>query len=358
MPFDDRPPKVPEANPTGLYRTAFDVPAAWSGRRIVLRFGGVESCFSVWINGRAVGIGKDSRTPSEFDVTEVVRTGKNVLAVQVIQWSDGSFVEDQDHWWQAGIHRTVTLYATARTWIQDVFVKAGWDHETKSGSLSVHVALGGLAEKDWEARVQVFDGSGKPILEPPLAGKLPFDKQPCWNTQETVELTHTLENVLPWSAETPTLYTAVVTLVDPQGAEIEATRTRFGFRTVTIECRELLVNGKAILIKGANRHDHHPKTGKHVDKDTMLADVRLLKSFNFNAVRTSHYPNDPVWLDLCDEHGLYIIDEANIETHAYYKKIVADPRWALAFLDRGMRMVLRDRNHPCVILWSLGNESG
>ena len=353
------PPTVPVANPTGLYRTTFTVPNEWAGKRLILHFGGVETCFSVWVNGVAVGLGKDSRLPSEFDITAMAKPGVNHVAVQVIKWADSSYCEDQDHWRQAGIHRSVTLRATEPVWIEDVFARGGYDHTTGAGALTVTVRNGLIPAKNWQIRVQLHDAKGKALLKKPLAAELPFDLYAHTSKLEGLATVQaTVPKVSPWTAETPTLYTVVVSLLDPAGKEVEATRTRIGFRTVEIRNRELLINGKMVYIRGANRHDHHDRTGKTVDRATMVRDIQVLKEFNFNAVRCSHYPNDPLWLDLCDEHGLYVIDEADLEAHHHYMTLTNDPRYACAFLDRGMRMVLRDRNHASIIGWSLGNESG
>ncbi len=353
------PPTVPTANPTGLYRTSFTVPAAWKGKRLVLHFGGVETCFSVWVNGVAVGLGKDSRLPSEFDITALAIKGVNELAVQVIKWADSSYCEDQDHWRQAGIHRSVMLYATEQTHLQDVFARGAYDHITGAGTLALTVRAAAVPAKDWKVRVQVVDAAGKALLKKPLEAALPYDLYAHTAAVEGVaELSAELPAVQPWSGETPTLYTVVVSLLDAAGKEVEATRTRLGFRSVTIANRELRINGKMVYMRGANRHDHNDRLGKTVGRDLMLRDIQVLKEHNFNAVRCSHYPNDPLWLDLCDEHGIYLIDEADLETHHHFNTLTNDPRFALAFLDRAMRMVLRDRNHPSVIAWSLGNESG
>ncbi len=353
------PPIVPEANPTGLYRTSFTIPEAWAGKRLVLHFGGVETCFSVWVNGVAVGLGKDSRLPSEFDITAMAKLGTNTLAVQVIKWADSSYCEDQDHWRQAGIHRSVTLYATESSYLEDFFVRGGYDHATGKGTFTATVRGGVIPAKGWKARVQLYDAKGKAQLRKPLEAELPHNLHAHTRQIEAVvSVNIELPKVAPWSAEIPNLYTVVVTLLNAAGKEVEATRTRMGFRTIEIRDRELRINGKMVYIRGVNRHDHHDSTGKAVDRATLLRDIQVLKEFNFNAVRCSHYPNDPQWLDLCDEHGLYVIDETDLEAHHHYNTLTNDPRFALSFLDRGSRMVLRDRNHPSVIGWSLGNESG
>ncbi|HYE08406.1 MAG TPA: glycoside hydrolase family 2 TIM barrel-domain containing protein [Planctomycetota bacterium] len=361
MPFvPSYPPNPPALNPTGLYRHEFEVPAAWAGRRVRIQFDGVEAgCFAVWVNGVAVGLGKDSRVPSAFDLTDIARPGRNTLAVQVVQWSDASFLEDQDHWRQHGIARDVKLIATAPTWIEDVFAKAGYDHATGSGTLSVEVRGGGLAARGWKAVAQLHDAAGRAVLAEPISADLPHDLYAFTHQREPIAaMAATLAKVEPWSAESPTLYTLVVSLRDPSGAEVEATRARVGFRSIEIGDRELRVNGVKVYIRGANRHEHHDRTGKTVDEATLLADIRVLKAHNFNAVRCSHYPPQSRFLDLCDEHGIYVFDETNLESHHHQAIVAHDPRFALAHLDRAMRMCLRDRNHPCVIAWSLGNEAG
>ncbi|MEQ4204160.1 glycoside hydrolase family 2 TIM barrel-domain containing protein [Actinopolymorpha sp. B9G3] len=358
MPFaPNRPPHVPAHNPTGLYRTTFTLPDDWSGGRVVLHVGGAISVSSIWLNGVAVGIGKDSRLPSEYLVNHALQPGRNTLAIQVIQWSDASYIEDQDQWWQAGIHRSVYLYATAPTHLADVAVRAGYDHQSGRGSLSVDVSVGDLPGPGWRV-VAHLDGPGRQdALDTPLGG------EPALRVGDTpglgrVELTASLPKVAPWSAEEPNLYTVIVSLLDPDGHEVEATRTHAGFRTVEIRDRELLVNGQAVYIRGVNRHEHHDRFGSAVPRETVRRDVAVLKAFNVNAVRTSHYPPDPYFLELADIHGLYVIDEANIEAHANYSTLCDDPRYQAAFVDRISRMVLRDRNHPCIIAWSLGNETG
>ncbi len=364
MPFDNAPPTVPEENPTGIYRTAFTVPADWAGRRIVLHVGAAESVLHVWVNGRAVGMGKDSRLPQEFDITGFVAPGETgLLACAVIKWSDASFVEDQDQWWMGGIHREVFLYSTGRTWIDDVFARAIPDATLKDGRLTVTTRLASLdAPRDgWEVRAQLFDAAGRPVLEAPLSGRVkadPTTHNPYRGPLNTVTLEAEVPAPALWSSETPNLYTVVVSLHDGEGPAVEATSCRVGFRRVELGDRELLINGKAVMIAGMNRHEHHPVRGKAITREDMIADIVLMKRFNVNAVRCSHYPNAEAWYDLCDEYGLYLIDEANIEAHAYLHQICADPRYATQFLERGLRMVERDKNHASVIVWSLGNESG
>ena len=323
MPFQQPPPLVPEENPTGIYRRAFAIPRGWAGRRIVLSFGGTEGVLHVVVNGHPVGIAKDSRTPAEFDITDLVRRrGRNELVAVVVRWSDASFVEDQDQWWHAGISRHVALCAAGS--IRDVFARGNAD-----GVLTVD-AEGGPLE------ATLLDPLGRVVLAERFSGRLEAR----------------LRSPRLWSAEEPWLYTLVLS----DGAE--TTSCHVGFRTVEIRDGRLLLNDRALLIRGVNRHDHDDRRGRVVSRELMEADARLMKQSNINAVRTSHYPNDPYWLDLCDRYGLYVIDEANIESHAYYDEICRDPRYGAAFLERTRNMVERDKNHPSVICWSLGNESG
>ena len=364
MPFPEAPPQVPDLNPTGLFRRRFTVPADWRDRRIVLQVGGAESVLYVWVNGQAVGMGKDSRLPQAFDITALVTPGETaLLAFAVIKWSDASFVEDQDQWWMGGIHRDVFLYSTARTWIEDVFATAGLDDAMTDGVLTIATRLGfaDTPEDGVEVEATLFDPAGAPVTTPRLRGAVKASLQGGHSQSGPMNIIR-FETTIPgprrWSSETPDLYTLVVTVRDRAGAVIEATSCRVGFRRVELGDRQLLINGKPVMIKGVNRHEHHPVRGKAVTRDDMIADIRLMKAFNVNAVRASHYPNAEVWYDLCDEFGLYVIDEANLESHAYMHDLCRDPRYAAQFLERGLRMVERDKNHPCIIAWSLGNESG
>ena len=365
MPFEGEPPHVPDENPTGIYRREFDLPADWSGRRVVIGFSGCESVLYVWVNGRAVGLSKDSRLPAEFDITPFLEpSGKNLVAAIVVKWSDASYIEDQDHWWLAGLPRSVYLYSTGQCYLEDVFCKGSLDASFKNGLLEVKAKLGFplQPEKDWSISVQLYDEKRKPIfaksLRAPIAlvEGIVYDSSinPC---RLEAFVSGTVKKVKAWSAESPHLYTAIVTL-QKDGKGVESAAFRVGFRTVEIGHREMRINGRPVMIHGTNRHDHHDRRGKAVPRDTMLADVLQMKKFNVNAVRTSHYPNDTHWYDLCDEYGLYLIDEANVEAHAFYQQICRDSRYAGAMLARAQRMVERDKNHPSIIAWSLGNESG
>ncbi|HEY9247721.1 MAG TPA: glycoside hydrolase family 2 TIM barrel-domain containing protein, partial [Rariglobus sp.] len=351
----------PADNPTGVYRRAFTVPAAWSGKRVVIHFGAATSVLAVYVNGTAVGLSKDSCLPAEFDLTSLVRPGEeNELVALVIKWSDASYIEDQDQWWLSGLHREVFLYATPKTFIADVRARPSLDADNRSGTFAVDVLVGYAAgiHDDAVIEIQLVDPKGRVVFKKPLS-KAVAGSRNAWTVERaTARFSEPVPaaRVQPWSHETPALYTAVVTLTSP--GVVEHTAVRVGFRRVEIVGRDLLINGRRVLIKGVNRHDHHPDFGKAVPRETLEKDVTLMKQFNFNAVRTSHYPNDPQWLDLCDEHGLYVIDETNLESHDFHNQLCHDPRYATPWLDRAMRMVVRDQNHPAILIWSLGNESG
>ncbi|MHC4883965.1 MAG: glycoside hydrolase family 2 TIM barrel-domain containing protein [Planctomycetota bacterium] len=359
MPFTNNPPFVPEENPTGVYRTNFTLPAGWKKRRTVIHLAGGESCYYLYLNGTQVGMAKDSRLPSEFDLTPYLVEGENSLAVMCIRWSDASYVEDQDHWWMAGLYRDVFLYSTDVAYIEDVHVAAELDTSNRHGELTINTHINFMRDPydggDYRIISQLYDAKGKKVFKKPLDT---FASRQYRKQNYRIETTATVKNVAAWSPECPNLYTLTVQLVNAKGKTVETTSTRIGFKSVKIANRELLINGKPVLIKGVNRHDHHPETGKTVDRETMLKDIYLLKQFNFNAVRTSHYPNDALWYDLCDEYGILVMDEANVEAHDNYATLCRDPRWQKSFFDRIQRMVLRDKNHACIFSWSLGNETG
>ena len=361
MPFPDEPPFVPDENPTGIYSTRVHIPAAWAGRRVVIHFGGTESVLYLYVNGQPVGMSKDTRLPSEFDLSPFISYGaENVVVAIVVKWSDASFVEDQDQWWMAGLHREVYLYCTdAHVWIEDVFAEGKLENDYADGRLLVTAKVGFAREPEegWRMEVRLFDPQGKRVLRQPALAPIPFGSTGAWpRGQADIDLPIPRPQV--WSAELPRLYRLVVSLLDPQGRVVEACAVRIGFRSVEVRDRQLLVNGRPVFIQGVNRHDHHDTKGKALDRETLRLDAVTMKRFNVNAVRCSHYPNDPYWLDLCDELGLYVIDEANVESHGFYNQICRDRRYASAFLERAIRMVERDKNHPSVILWSLGNEAG
>ncbi|WP_199035652.1 glycoside hydrolase family 2 TIM barrel-domain containing protein [Glycomyces salinus] len=326
-PFPIDAPRVPDENPTGEYRRTFTLPAEWpESGRTVLRFEGVDSAFAVWLNGVRLGDGKGSRLSTEFDATEAIKAGENTLAVRVHQWSAASYLEDQDMWWLSGIFRSVSLRHRPAGGIDDVFAHAGYDHRTGRGTLRVEAPAG--------ARVTV------PELGIDIAAGEEISTE-----------------VEPWTAETPRLYEAEV------ATDAERVSLRIGFRTVALEDGLLKVNGKAVLFRGVNRHEWHPETGRTLDLETMRRDLEIMKRHNVNAVRTSHYPPDRRFLDLCDELGMWVIDECDLETHGFvhidWKGNPSDlPEWREAYIDRMRRTVERDKNHASVIIWSLGNESG
>jgi beta-galactosidase len=331
LPFQVDPPRVPDENPTGDYRREFRVPQHWPDGRVLLRFDGVDSCAKVWLNGTELGVIAGSRLPSEFDVTDTVRPiGPNVLAVRVHQWSSGSYLEDQDMWWLSGIFRDVTLLSRPAGGIEDFTVTAAYDHLTRQGSLRIDTGTPGR------------------IVVPELGIDAP--------TGQDVQL----EQVEPWSAERPRLYRGTLSTGS------ESVPVAIGFRTVAIADGVLTVNGRRVLFRGVNRHEFDPVSGRTVDEDLMRRDIELMKQHNINAVRTSHYPPHPRFLELCDEYGLWVIDECDFESHEFFPdwgepipgNPTDDPRWEDALVGRMARMVSRDRNRPSVIIWSLGNECG
>jgi beta-galactosidase len=359
MPFPGPPPHVPDANPTGVYRRTVTLPAAWAGQRLVLHVAGAETVLYVHVDGAPVAMGKDSRLPHEVDLTGVVEAGRPFeLALSVVRWSDATYLEDQDHWHHAGLHRSVFVYATPPAYIADVHATADYDADTAEGTLRALVWTGvdGHGPSGWTVRAEL---GGREIVNvvrfehrtDTLANWLLFEGR-----RAVVEMT--VPDVAPWSAEVPNLHRLILTLVDPEGAEVDAVALDVGFRRVEVIGAELLVNGKAVLVKGVNRHDHDPRRGKAVTRASIDADLVLMKQHGINAVRTSHYPNDAYFYDACDRLGLYVLDEADLEAHAYLRSLLKDPRWGAAVLERISRMAQRDKNHPSIIMWSLGNESG
>ncbi len=368
MPFADphEPGGVPDDNPTGLYRTSFTAETAWDGSDVVLHIGGFESLALVWCNGGFVGMGKDSRLPSEFDLTPHLIAGDNKLAIMVIKWSDATWIEDQDHWRHGGLHRSVFVEARGRTRIDDLRIVADYDAGRGAGQLTVRVQILGTSA-GYTVRARVEDVGGHRVADLLATGveQFPYDAGSTEQLRASygypgheAALTCVIADAKPWSAEAPYRYRLITELIDPAGAVIETHQTMIGFRRVEVRDRRLLVNGKAIIIFGVNRHDHHPEHGKTPSVDDMRADLVAMKRHNINAVRTAHYPNDHRLLDLADELGLYVLDEANVECHARWKAVANDPRYQKAIIERVHRMILRDRNHPCVIGWSLGNEAG
>lgn len=355
VPFGTPPPSPPADNPTGVYRRAFTVPRAWKHRRVVLHVGGAESMVMVKVDGTLAGVGKDSRLASEFDITHLVRAGHtHELTCVVPKWSDASFLEDQDHWWHGGLTREVFLRSPGPASIADVRVEAGLADDLATGTLNAVVEVEGVAAEGWTVQAEL-DGA-RPRVR--LRGDVPVKTSPYTFDGPVVRLAAEVPGVKAWSHEAPALHRLVVTLFDPAGAAVESVAVRIGFRRVEIVGRDLLLNGERVFIRGVNRHDFNERTGRTVSDDDMRADAALMKQFGFNAVRTSHYPNDPRFLDACDELGLWVVDEANIETHNEMFTLCNDPRYLSQWVERVSRMVRRDVNHPSVFLWSLGNESG
>lgn len=348
-------------NPVGAYRREFELPEDWQGNPqtagpVFLHFEGVESAFYVWINGHKVGYSQGSRTPAEFDITEFLQSGRNLIAVEVYRWSDGSYLEDQDFWRLSGIFRDVYLWKAPSVRVRDLEVLADYDPADGSGRLDVMIEIAGerAAARDCTIEVELFDADGEVRKLASGAQEPAGSNRWSWNGELTA--------VDPWSAESPSLYTLLATLRDAGGNVIEAVPIRVGFRRIEIRDGVFLLNGAPIIFKGTNRHEHDPDTGHFVTREDMLRDIRTMKRHNINAVRTAHYPNVPEWYRLCDIHGLYVIDEANLETHGFGRTnpdhpLATRPEWRKATVDRTRRMIERDFNHPGIIMWSLGNEA-
>ncbi|WP_037803478.1 glycoside hydrolase family 2 TIM barrel-domain containing protein, partial [Streptomyces resistomycificus] len=353
MPFAEYPPHSPAANPTGVYERAVDVPADWAGRRIVLQVGAAESVLLVHVDGRPAGVSKDSHLAAEFDLTGLVRAGERALVrLTVVKWSDASHIEDQDQWWHGGVTRSVLLYATDPLHLADVTVRAG-----RYGDLRVDCRVrdaGGTLPAGWYVSGEL---DGHLLTQDTEFDRANADDDRVSDFLGEARLLTDVPDVRTWNAETPELYDLTVRLHRADGGVADASRHRVGFRDVEIVERDLLVNGERVFVRGVNRHDFHPLTGRTVSPGDLRADLVLLKRFGFNAIRTAHYPGDPALYDLADELGLYVVDEADIESHDHAHEIADDPRYLNAFVDRVSRMVLRDKNHPSVIVWSLGNES-
>ena len=359
-PIPNQPPFVPNENPVGLYRRVFQVPADWTGKTVYLHFAGVDSAYNVWVNGKFTGFSKVPHMPAEFDVTPFLnRDGGNLVAVQVFKWSDGTYLEDQDMWRLSGIFRDVFLWAAPALHLRDAHLTPLLDSACRDAVLDLSFFLNNLGTKEKKAEITatLLDAKGKCVQGVATVVATP-------KPGEELVVTAALEVKKPalWSAETPHLYRLAVTLA-AGGKVLEAMAFTVGFRKVEIRDRQLFVNGRSIKIRGVNRHESHPDTGHVVSPADMERDILLMKQHNCNAVRTSHYPDDPRWYELCDRHGLYVIDETDLEAHGGgvrgdWSELSKHPDWETAYVDRAERMVARDRNHPSVIIWSLGNEAG
>ena len=363
-PVNPRPPHIPhDNNPVGSYRTEFTVPSEWKEREVFLHFAGVRSAFYLWINGKEVGYSQGSMTPAEFNITRYIREGKNILAAEVYRYSDGSYLEDQDTWRLSGIYRDVYLFSTPKVHLRDFWVRSELDEEYRDAVLKVTATVhnyGARISGGCTVDVTLLDRDGEAVGgEPLMSVKV---GSVALGSDGVIEMQAEISNPLKWTAETPNLYTVLLVLKDGSGKVIEVERCSFGFRKIELRGGQLLINGKAVLFKGVDRHEHDPDHGRAIPFSRMLQDIKLLKQNNINAVRTSHYPDDPKWYELCDKYGIYLIDEANIESHGigYHpdRTLGNKPEWRNAHLDRTIRMVERDKNHPSVILWSLGNEAG
>ena len=362
-----------ERNPTGCYRRTFTIPQGWNGKDVYVRFGAVSSAFYLYINGKEVGYSQGSMEPAEFCITPYLREGENLIAMKVMKYSDGSYLEDQDMWRIAGIHRSIELYATPKIRIADFGVRTTLDSLYQDAELVVdpRLAVSGT-EKGWGYRItaMLYDAQGKavtdtalwqsaePMLNLDKKGKILNQRNPQRGYAPYGWLKTKVKNPHKWDAEHPYLYTLKLALVDSLGNAVERAETKVGFRSVEIKNGMMLVNGKQVRLRGVNRHEMDPEAGHVMTEERMIEDIRLLKQCNINAVRTCHYPNSERWYELCDEYGMYVMDETDLEEHGLRGTLASDPTWAAAFIDRTQRMVMRDRNHPSVVFWSLGNESG
>ena len=353
----NEPPFVPTVdNPVGCYLTEFEIPKTWKDRLTFINFGAVKSAYYVWVNGQFVGYTEDAKTNAEFDLTPYVKVGKNTLAVKVYRFSNGSYFECQDFWRLSGIERDVVLYSKPKLNIADYEVHAGLDETYKNGTFSIDLTLENVTGKDLAKEkvvVTVYDSENEILsIEKELKnveGKF------------SLKADLVLPNIKPWSAEHPNLYRLEIKVLDKKGKEIERLENHIGFRTVEIKDGKLLINGQYVLIKGVNRHEHDPYTGHVVSRESMERDIALMKQLNINTVRTCHYPDDPYWYELCDKYGLYVWDEANCESHAQgygEKSLAKDPQYKEMIWSRNRNMLERDKNHPSVIMWSMGNECG
>lgn len=362
-PFPANEPVIPhELNEVGSYRRDFDVPANWDGRDIFLHIGAAGAAYYIWVNGEKVGYSEDSKLPAEFNLTKLVKPGKNFIAIELYRFADASYLEDQDFWRVSGIERSVYLYAEPKARLRDYTVTAGLDKKTyRDGIFALTYEFAGVPAQG-EISVSLLDGNTSV-----------FQTTKKIASKQTATINTTLKNVKTWSAEAPNLYRLVIEYKDQNGQVVSVTSRKVGFRTIEIADGEVRLNGQRLIIKGVNRHEHDPYTWRVISEESMRKDIELMKQANVNAVRTSHYPNDPRWYDLTDEYGLYVFDEANVETHEYMQagdavksepgkresiQLGYKPHWKKAHIDRVERMVERDKNYPSIIFWSLGNEAG
>ena len=357
MPFDGPPPALPEHNTTGVYSRVIALHVTPDNDAVVLHVGGAESVHAVYVNSVFVGYGTDSRLPSEYDITQHLINGDNVIAIVVVRYSAQSYVEDQDQWWMAGLHRDVWIEHRPKVSLQQVRCVADFDASAATGSLFVRVGVDGVTGASGQQRFTTRVWCAELGIDSTTDVNTKFTQAYIFDGFNATVMAVDLP-VQPWSAESPSLYDINIELLSSDGEIIDACVQRVGFRRVAITNGLLRINGVPIMVCGVNRHDHHPDRGKAVTVQDMRADLVLMKQHNINAVRTAHYPNRHELLDLCDELGLYVVEEANIEAHAYNTSLCHDTRWQATWLARATRMVQRDANHACIIMWSLGNESG
>ncbi|GMK40456.1 beta-galactosidase [Paenibacillus sp. CCS19] len=364
---DLKPPFAPTVyNPVGSYIRTFTVPTAWAGQPVYISFQGVEAAFYVWLNGELVGYSEDTFTPAEFDLTPYLIEGENKLAVEVYRWCDASWLEDQDFWRLSGIFRDVYLYSTPQLHVADFFVRTQLDADYADANLELDVRVERYWEHaggDFKLEAQLYDAAGSTVLTEAISSEGVIGDA----GEIELKLAAAVSNPLKWSAETPNLYTLVISIRDAAGELVETVSCRVGFRTFELKDGIMHINGKRIVFKGTNRHEFSCETGRALGVEDMIRDIKLMKSYNINAVRTSHYPNQPIWYELCDEYGLYVIDETNLETHGSWsygqKELLphnvpaSHPEWRANVIDRCNSMFQRDKNHPSVIIWSLGNEA-
>ncbi|NCD33359.1 MAG: beta-galactosidase subunit alpha [Spartobacteria bacterium] len=367
-PFPVMPPSVPEANPVGCYRRYVELDSHWGGGRTIIHFGGVCAAFTLYVNGHEIGYSEGSHMPAEFDITKVIREGRNVIAVEVYKWATSSYVEDQDFWRLNGIFREVYLYRTQDVFIQDMELKPVLNSDHASGRLMGTVKVDGLLPADGlKCTMELYE---RVLYRAETTGCVLKQTMEIDVAALSVHFDEMLAHVQPWSAECPHCYTLAV-ILEHAGNVLDVRTQTVGFRTVWIEASQLFINGSSVILKGVNRHDTHPDRGYAVTRADMDCDIMVMKAHNINTVRTSHYPADPYWYELCDRYGLYVIDEADLETHGFIRNehlerngigqacgVNDDPQWREVFVDRAVRMVERDKNHPSIIMWSLGNESG
>nr|WP_288834685.1 glycoside hydrolase family 2 TIM barrel-domain containing protein [uncultured Flavobacterium sp.] len=361
------PPFVPQDdNPVGSYQRSFTVPENWNGMTVSLHFGGVSSAFQVWVNGDFVGYGEDSCNSSEFNITPYLKKGENILSVRVLRYSDGSYLEDQDHWRLSGIQREVYIMAEPKLRIADFFYQTKLDKKYQDAVFQLRPRLDnftGDTIKNHTFEVQLYDAQNKPLFEKALvrkASEIIGEVSPRLDKVRFGFFQETIKNPLKWSAEKPNLYTLVMTLKNSDGSISEVKSCKLGFRSIEFskENGKMLINGKETYVYGVNHHGHHPARGEAVNHQDLEEDVKVMKKFNFNFVRTSHFPEDPYFYELCDKYGLMVMDEANLETHGLGGHLSNDQQWTAAYLERMTRMVHRDKNHPSIVMWSLGNEAG